>query len=188
MKLRWPPEPLGLGPPLNVMLLSAETRAQLARTWWLGPLVGIATAGAMAATDFLFFGGATMRNTPDLGPETPAGDRVLVAIFGSLGEELVFRVGFATLVAWIVFRLLRRALQNPVRTALWIGTLAAAVAMGQMHVSQVEDATRLWRIMTLNFMGNVAYGALYWYRGFEVALLAHMTVTTVLYIGVPALR
>ena len=188
MKPRWPPNPLGLGTPLNIASLSPETCSQLGRTWWIAPIAGVATAMAMACSDILFFDGITLRNTPDLGPETPAGDRVLVAIFGSLGEELVFRVGLATLVAWIVYKLLSRTLPNPVRTAQWIGTLAAAIAMGQLHVSQVEDATRFWRIMTVNFIGNVAYGALYWYRGFEMALMTHMTVTTVLYIGVPALR
>jgi membrane protease YdiL (CAAX protease family) len=164
-------------------------RAQLARTWWMAPVAGTATAMAMAWSDILFFDGITIRDTPDLGPQQePLGGRVLIAIFGSLGEEIVFRAGLATLVAWLVYKIVRHLLANPVRQAQWVGVFSAAATVGWMHVAQVDDPTRFWRIMTINFIGNVVYGALYWYRGFEMALMTHMTVTTVLYIGVPALR
>jgi hypothetical protein len=186
MKLHWPPPPLGLGPPLNIMLLSAETRPQLARTWWIGPLTGLATAALMAGSDFLLFGGATIHATPSYAEEGLS-TRVLIAIFGSLSEELVVRAGIATLVAWGAYKILRDRTANPVRLAQWIGVLAGAAFLAWAHVGQVEEANRFWRIMTFNGIGNVAYGWLYWSRGFETALLAHMTVTTALYIVVPAL-
>jgi hypothetical protein len=191
MKLRWPPPPLGLGPPLNLALLAPDTRARLARGWWLPPVVGLATALALFATDRLLFGGATMAGTPALSAHPPVGSRVLVAFLGSLFEELVFRVGLASVVAWIAYGLLRRALSDPervIRVAQGIGVLAAVSGVGLMHVGQVGQPSEFWRIMTINAVGHVVYGWLYWRRGFELALLTHAVVTLVLYIGWPALR
>ena len=188
MHLRWPPAPLGLGPPLNLALLAPTTRARLARSWWLPPVLGLATALALFTADRLFFGGATMARTPALSAHPPVGSRVLVAFLGSLFEELVFRVALATVAAWIAYWLLRRALSDPIRVAQGIGVLVAVLGVGLMHVGQVGRPSEFWRIMTINAVGHVVYGWLFWRRGFELAVLTHAVVTMLLYIGWPALR
>jgi len=188
MKLRWPPKPLGLGTPLNLAVLSPETRAQLARSWWLAPVVGIAAALAVVAIDRVLFGGVTMRGTPDLSSHPSIGARVLVALIGSLFEELVFRVGVATVTGWLSYWILQQVMSNPVRVAQWVGVITAAAAIGFMHVGQGDDPTRLWRILSVNAVGNIAYGWIYWRRGLELAWATHVVVTCALFIGVPALR
>jgi len=188
MKISWPPKPLGLGPLFNLVTLSRETRPLLIRSWWLIPVLGLATALAMIGADQLFFGGATMSRTPSLSSHPPIGNRVLVALIGSLGEELVFRVVIATITAWVIYFLLRFVVAEPKRPAQWISVFAAAIGVGLMHVGQVGNPADFWRIMTVNVIGHSVYGFLYWTRGFEVAVLTHVIVTSLLYIGVPALR
>jgi hypothetical protein len=188
VKVRWPPHPLGLGTPFNLALLSPETRTRLVSSLWWAPVLGLITALAMMAADQALFGGVTMSQTPLLSEHPPVGNRVLVAVLGSLFEEVVFRAGFATVVGWLVYRILQRIVASPIQQAQWAGTIAAAVAVGLMHVNQVDDPTRFWRIMTLNVIGHLGYGWLYWRRGFELAWLTHGIVTCILYIGVPALR
>jgi len=188
VKFRWPPSPLGLGPQLNLAVLAAPTRAQLVRRLWLAPVVGLATALAMVAGDEMLFGGQTWRASPGLDAHPPVGLRVLVALFGSLVEEVVFRLGIATGVGWLAYATLKRMLTNPTGLAQWTGALAAAVAVGMMHVAQVDDPSRFWRIMTINVVGHLVYGRLYWRVGFELAWLTHASVTAILYIGLPALR
>jgi hypothetical protein len=141
----------------------------------------------MMAADATFFGGVTMRGTPDLNEHPPVGSRVLVALIGSLGEEIVFRVGLATVAAWLVYLILKHLMANPRLAAHLIGALAGATGSVLMHVGQNSD-TELWRIVTINVVGNTVYGLLYFRRGLELAWLTHVIVTSVLYIGVPALR
>lgn len=188
MKLRWPPRPLGLGTPLNLASLSAETRPLLARGGWLAPLAGLAAALAVVAVDAMFFGGHTMRQTPALSAHRPIGNRVGVAIIGSLVEEVVFRLGIATASAWLVHMILRRVSAHPRSQAQWAGVLVAAAAAGLMHVGQTGEPSELWRIMTVNAVINCVYGWVYWRRGLELAVLTHAVATGILYIGVPALR
>lgn len=188
MKVRWPPRPLGIGTPLNLAALSAETRSLLARSWWMVPVAGLVAALAVIAVDGVFFGGATMRGTPDLSEHPPIGNRVLVALIGSLAEELVFRLGIATAGAWVIYMILRRVLGNARSVAQWAGMLAAAASAGLMHVGQVGDPSHVWRIITVNAVINCVYGWAYWRRGLEAAVLTHAFTTSILSIVVPALR
>jgi Type II CAAX prenyl endopeptidase Rce1-like len=188
MKLRWPPHPLGLGTPLNLAALSPEARSRFARAWWRALAAGLAAALAVVAVDAVFFGGQTLRQTPDLGAHPPIGNRVGVAIIGSLVEEVLFRLGIATASAWLVYLVLRRLLADARSTAQWAGVLAAAAAAGWMHVGQTGDPAAVWRIMTVNAIINCAYGWAYWHRGLEFSVLTHAITTSILYIGVPALR
>jgi hypothetical protein len=187
VRAHWPPRALGIGPPLNLALLSATTRPLARRSWWLPPVVGLTTALAMMAADHALFGGVTMRATPGLNEHPPIGNRILVAIIGSLGEGLVFRVGVATAVAWLAYVLSRRVIADAVRVAQWVGTIVAALAVGWMHVGQ-NTQPDVWRLVTLNGIGHTVYGWLYWTRGFEISFLTHAVVTSILYIAWPALR
>ena len=186
---RWPPKPLGLGPQLNLMMLSAETRAQLRRSWWLAPIVGVAAAIVDVAVDHFFFAGETMRRTPDLSSHPPVINRVSVVTIGSIGEELFFRVGVATLVAWAVYWLLNRVKDDPRSLAQWSGILVAATWSGLWHAGMVGNpAENFGRVMTVNVIGSVVYGWFYWRRGFELAVLSHIALNTTLYVGMPAFR
>jgi hypothetical protein len=64
----------------------------------------------------------------------------------------------------------------------------AATWVGLWHVGMIGSPADFWRVMTVNLIGNVVYGWFFWRRGFELAVLVHITLNTALYVGVPALR
>lgn len=183
MRLVWPPRPLGLGTPLNLAAFSRETRPLLGRGWWMAPVLGVALALLVAGVDLVFFRGATIHDLPDLDSHPSLGARILIVLFGTLFEELAFRVVLATLAAWLTYVVLSRFLAQPRTHAQWVGIVAGAVASGVLH-----SGSGLTHVVALNVVTNAVYGWLYWRRGLEVALLTHMVVTACLYIGVPALR
>jgi hypothetical protein len=188
MEVYWPPNPLGIGTLLNLAAISPETRSVLARDWWLAPVPGLGAALAVAAADQVFFGGLTMHRTPNLGAHPPVANRVLISFIGSLGEELFFRVGVATAGARLVHLILRRLSASPQAQAQWAGVFIAAAGAGLMQVGQVGNPSDFWRVMTVNVIASTLYGGIYRGRGFELAVLAHITVTGCLYIAVPAFR
>lgn len=185
MRIHWPPRALGLGTPLNLAALSPKTRPLLRRWWWLAPVLGLSAALLIVGIDLLFFRGASIQRIPDLGSDPPLGNRLLIVLIGSVIEELYFRAFVATLTAWLIHMALSRFVGQPHTYAQWLGILAAAVYAGLWHVGGPHD---LLRVVTINAVGGVVYGWLYWRRGLELSVLAHMVVTAFLYIAVPAFR
>jgi membrane protease YdiL (CAAX protease family) len=183
MRLAWPPRPLGLGTPLNLAAFSPEARSRLGRGWWTAPVLGVAMALLVVGVDVVFFRGVTIQDLPDLGSHPSLGARVLIAIFGTLFEELMFRVLLGTLAAWLVYAALSRFLDQPRTHAQWAGIVVGAMAGGVLH-----SGSGLAHVVALNVATNAVYGWLYWRRGLEMAVLTHMVVTACLFIGVPALR
>ncbi len=183
MRPVWPPRPVGLGTPLNLAAYSREARPLLGRRWWMAPGVGVALALLAAGVDVVFFRGVSMRDLPALGAHPSLGARVLIVLFGTLFEELLFRVVLATLAAWVAYVALSRLLARPRTHAQWVGIAAGAIASGVLHSS-----SGLAHVVAFNVATNAVYGWLYWRRGLEMAILTHMVVTACLFIGVPALR
>ncbi len=186
-KLRWPPAGLGLGTPLNLALLSERTRAGFGRTVWLSVLLGLATATAILAFDRLLFEGVSLQRIRALGARS-LGARGGIILYSSVAEEAFFRLGVATLVAWLA-RLVVRAVsrRNPVSKALpeWIGVVVAAIWFGLAHVGNLPEVEHpVLRAVALNGLAGVAFGWWYWVRGLEAAILAHLAANALVYLVV----
>ena len=98
MKLRWPPSGLGLGTPLNSALATAELRRGFVRCLWLYLAAGAALGAAAIGLDQLLFSGVSLERIRALGA-VPLPLRGLAIVKAAVGEELVYRLGVATLVA-----------------------------------------------------------------------------------------
>lgn len=191
MKIHWPPKEIGLGPPLNLVTLSRQHRDGLGRRALQSVTFGILAALLIAAIDHFFFSGETARGTPALDEHPTPAARVLITFVGALGEELYFRVLFATLVAsvlWLALRRLAGRREVAVTVAQWTGTIAAMVYVGLWHTWMVADPSSDTRVMAINSLGNVLYGWMYWRRGLEFAVLTHGTLNATLYLGYPLLH
>lgn len=112
MKIRWPPPPLGLGTLLNLAAVSPETWTLFRRSWWLVPVLGIATPFFMLAIDHLLFEGVSLQRVRELGSQ-PLGFRILVVIYSGVTEELLFRLFLATFVAWLAHKAFSRFAREP---------------------------------------------------------------------------
>lgn len=191
MKLHWPPRPLGLGPPLNLVTLSREQRAGAGWLALQSVALGVAAALLIAAIDHFFFDGATARGTPALHEHPAPAARVLVTFVGGLGEELYFRVFIATAVAsvvWLALGWLVGERAGTVTAAQWAGTITAMIYVGLWHTWMVADPSSDARVMAINSVGNLLYGWTYWRRGLEYAVLTHGVLNATLYLGYPLLH
>lgn len=189
MKFHWPPLPLGLGPPLNILALSREHRTGFGRRAWKSVVLAVAAAIVIAAIDHFFFSGETASRTPALDAHPTPAARVVVTFVGGLLEELYFRVFFATAVAGTVWLLFRRLFgERSVAAARWMGTLAAVAYVALWHTWMVNDPSADARVIAINSVGNLLYGWTYWRRGLEMAVLTHGVLNATLYLGLPLLH
>ncbi|MDH5590430.1 MAG: CPBP family intramembrane metalloprotease [Gemmatimonadota bacterium] len=184
MKIRWPPHPLGLDAPLNIVLLGPGGRSRITPSMRLGAAVGLAVAFLIVLLDVLLFAGETVRRLPEFGTHPSIPSRLFIVVVGSVGEELFFRALVATLAAWLVYLALTPFTRNARTPARWAGILLAAGLAGMWHVGAPEHAVR---VLTIGGISGVTYGWLYWWKGLEAAILAHMVVTASLYLAVPAI-
>lgn len=150
--------------------------------WGSVLLGGVVLAAVLAGLDALwapFLGDAWAR----LQAEQAGGTRLTALIlgvgYGGLAEEVMMRWGLMSALVWALARLTAagRRPYPPSWVFLSAAVLSAAVfAAG--HLPALAAAVPLTpalvaRTLLLSLVAGVAYGALYWRRGLEAAMLAH---------------
>ena len=183
-RLHWPLRPLGLGTPFNSGLATRDMRASFIRASWQYLLLGIAAALAVVALDQLLFAGVSVQRIRTVGAQ-PFGVRCVIVLYSAVTEELIFRLLIATLVAWLAVRVLARFGRHANPIAVWLGILGAAVLFGLAHVPNLADVPHPYlRAITLNGIAGIVLGWLYWRRGLEAAILAHLAADATVYLGI----
>lgn len=185
--LPWPVRGLGLGTTANLASLSPQHRPTVARRSPVWFLAGVATALLVLGLDQLLFAGVSLERVREVG-ELPFASRVLICLFAAVSEELLYRLGVATLVASLAFLALRPLTAHAAPAAIWLGILMACVLFGLAHVGNLPHVPHPYlRAITLNGIAGLVLGWLYWYRGLEAAMIAHLGADVTIYLVVAGL-
>ena len=107
-------------------------------------------------------------------------------LYGGVTEELLLRWGLLTLLVWIAWRMFQRGRGTP-RTIYFIGAIViSSVMFGIGHLPLVValgvDFTVpiIAFVVLANSLFGLIAGYLYWRKGLESAIIAHMTTHIVL--------
>ncbi|CAM2856819.1 CPBP family intramembrane glutamic endopeptidase [Paenibacillus sediminis] len=107
---------------------------------------------------------------------------MLTAFQGGIFEEVLLRLFLATLIIWVLSKWFgRRAV------VYWIGIIAAALLFGVGHLPAAKlmfgslTDIMIIRVIVLNSIAGIIYGWLYWKKGLEHAIVAHMVGDIVLH-------
>jgi len=96
--------------------------------------------------------------------------------YGGITEELLMRFGFMTLVVWVTSKLIRR-LNN---LTYWVGIGLSTLLFAAGHLPVVyasvsaPSALLVTYILVGNSIGGLIFGWLYWKKGLESAIFAHI--------------
>lgn len=106
-----------------------------------------------------------------------AGDMTLAArlLYGGITEEILLRWGLLSLLAWILFKLLRSrgmALASAILISSLLFGLGHLPALGQMF-DNVPDLF-VWRTIGFNMVLGIVFGIAYVRHNLETAMVAHM--------------
>lgn len=120
--------------------------------------------------DFLTKGEEFLKNTPLL-------TRIL---YGGITEEITMRWGLMTLLVWVAWRVLQKSQGVPHVTYVIGAIVISSLVFGLAHLplafalsTQVTTALILYIVIGNTLFGLIA-GYLYWHRGLEAAIIAHM--------------
>lgn len=113
---------------------------------------------------------------------------LLASVYGGIGEEILLRLFFMTLIVWIIGKIKRsknNILEN--NPAMWSAIIISAVVFGLGHLPITSTVTPLTalviiRAIVLNGVGGVIFGWLYWKKGLESAMIAHFSADIVLHV------
>jgi CAAX prenyl protease-like protein len=108
----------------------------------------------------------------------PLWQRAAIIYVAAVGEELVFRLIFFSIVAGLVARLRRVPGDIPDGSAVWTATTVAALAFGLAHLpswSGIGPGLRSlpFVVVTLNTLAGLALGYIFGARGIVPAMWTH---------------
>jgi len=127
---------------------------------------------------------------PIAAASTPLWQGFLAAFYGGIGEEILLRLFFVTLLVWIMWRFSRSNDVKPSTTTIWVAIVSAAIIFGLGHLPATAVLTTITpliilRAVLLNGIGGVIFGWLYWKKGLEAAIIAHFITDIVLLVIFP---
>jgi membrane protease YdiL (CAAX protease family) len=181
----WAAPRLGLQAPLIAAwaegrTVGAQIGAILMSSLLMGVLGGIlATSISLLAQPYL---PAALTD-----PNSAANSQPLLVrfLYGGILEEILLRWGLMSAIAWGLWRLLQGGVGLPSSTVMWIAILGAALLFGFGHLPMAFSLAGsptpflLIYIVGLNALLALLFGWLYWQKGLEAAMLAHMAVHVV---------
>jgi hypothetical protein len=162
-------------------------------------ITGCCLAGTYLILQDLVFGPPMEALFQDIGyilPDdalTPPLYGFLAAISAGITEETIFRLFGLSLLAWLGGFLFHDSEGRPTLAVFWTANILFALAFGAMHLQ--DAATRGWplnsliiiRTLTVNGIGGLALGWLFWSFGLECAMLAHFFSDVILYALIPVI-
>ena len=172
---------VGLTSPVAEALASGGDIMQAFRPQWVPGLVGgIAGGIAIVAIALIwkpFLPPDVVARVAELGSLLPIPTRIL---YGGFTEELLLRWGLMTLLVWIPWRVLQKRDGAPkqlyVISAILLSSLVFAIGhlpIASLLVPKLTIALTSYVIAANSVFGLIA-GYLYWKKGLESAMLAHM--------------
>jgi len=187
-------ESIGLQMPLIRAWASGERPVNVKAVVLPGIVAGAAVGIVLVTVEALFF----LKHLPEaLLPlfDIPLWKRLLAGIvYGGFTEELLMRLFLLSLMAWLLGKWWKTTEGMPRSGVFWTAIILVAVLFGLGHLPVTSAMTPITeslvvRALVLNGIAGIAFGYLYWKRGLEAAMLAHMSTHLVMQIpGVMLLK
>lgn len=169
---------VGLAAPFFEALAFGQPVWEALATQLLPALVlGVGGALVIVAAYYLFFrprlDGQTVRSMEGLRMDLGLGARLL---YGGIVEEVMFRWGVMTLLAWVAAELFG----GPTPAVMWTVIVLSGVLFGLGHLPSYRTAgcqvtpLFLGLMIVLNLWATLICGWLFWQYGLLAAMIAHM--------------
>jgi hypothetical protein len=164
----------------------AAIKPQVVPAWIAGAISGLAIVLTWVVAK-PFFSDDFITRAEGFNKLIPFTVRVL---YGGITEELLLRWGFMTFVVWAAYRLLQKGEGGVKPAYIVIAVFISALLFGAGHLpvaSALSGGLSLpivVYVMIANSIFGIAAGLLYWKRGLESAMIAHMFAHVVLFIAI----
>jgi hypothetical protein len=106
-------------------------------------------------------------------------------LYGGITEELLMRYGLMTLFVWVAFKITKKLSAGVYWTGIVLATLLFAVGHFPVVFTVVPNPSPMLLLYILlgNSVAGLIFGWLYWKKGLEAAMIAHMFAHIVMMAG-----
>ena len=111
-------------------------------------------------------------------------------LYGGFTEELLLRWGLMTLLVWAAWRLFQKRQGEPRAVYFISAIIASAVIFGLGHlpialaISHYASAPLIAYVIVVNSFFGLIVGYLFWKKGLESAMIAHMLAHVVMLVAI----
>jgi hypothetical protein len=108
-------------------------------------------------------------------------------LYSGITEEILIRWGLMTFFVWAIFRLTQKESKSPKNYHYVFGILVTAILFGLGHLPAAYAMTNETNVALTTYilLGNASFGIvagyLYWRKGLESAIVAHMVAHAVMF-------
>ncbi|UCZ53617.1 CPBP family intramembrane metalloprotease [Bacillus shivajii] len=100
-------------------------------------------------------------------------------LYGGIVEEIMMRWGVMTLLVWLIWRIFQRKKEAPTPTTFWVAILFSSFVFAVGHYGATAATTTVTtivyiRMLLLNGVAGVVFSWLFWKKGLETAMVAHI--------------
>ena len=153
--------------------------------------LGLAAGILIIGFQYIFSILGIVINAPASQLTPPAWQGLLASFYGGINEEILLRLFIMTLLVWLFFKIKKTDTGKPTKTSFWLAIIIAAILFGAGHLPTVSAITTLnlpivAYVITLNSIGGIIFGWLYWKKGLESAMIAHFSADIILHV-IPAI-
>lgn len=181
---------LGLGAPLIEAWLAGRAVTDAARRLGTAAAAG-GGLGLAAVVAALALAGDAAQPAAPLEEIVPWWVGLAQALSAAVDEELIFRFGLMSLIAWFAGRLMPPRDEAPSDFAMWVALGLAALIFTAVHAAPAGDAAGAAALVAepmqiVRLLAGGLFGWLFWKHGLEAAIIAHLTYNIVLFYGIVA--
>lgn len=184
---------VGLGLPiLEGWLEGREVKSYLKSILGISIGLGILASILIIGLDYLFSFAGSTSSVVLAQTIPPAWQGFLSSFYGGINEEILLRLFLMTLIAWVIFKIKKTEEGKPTNGGMWLAIILAAVIFGIGHLPTALAIATLTplliiKVITLNAVGGIIFGWLYWKKGLESAMISHFSADIVLHVILPLL-
>lgn len=181
----WTAPKVGLSSPVILALTGGGGRMREALRAGAVPVLLGGGGGALVILGFHAFAPAAL---VDVLAETRL-PLVVRVLYGGLTEEVLLRWGLMSAIAWAAWRLCQPRAPGPSAAVLWTAIILSALMFGLSHLPAVAHALQPMPMSVVVYVtfGNTLFGLiagyLFWRRGLEAAMGAHVLAHVLAYLA-----
>jgi membrane protease YdiL (CAAX protease family) len=173
---------VGLSAPFSEAIATGSSQKILVLKPQIVPgLIGGLVGGVVISLWFRLWESSLPSDFLTKGEELSKSTRLLTRIlYGGITEELMIRWGLMTLIVFLAWRIFQQAQGVPHPTCFIGAIIISSLAFGLGHLplafaltTQVTTSLVLYIVIGNSLFGLIA-GYLYWQKGLEAAIIAHM--------------
>ena len=167
--------------PLLNALVYPEKKVHISKQWIIISVVGALFGSIIIILLELFVFTPLMGTPTNELPSTNWWQGLLASLYGGITEELMLRLFGMTFIVWLLAKVTKKNKSNIPNSFYYVAILVVAIIFGLGHLPATLEvfgelsAILVTRALVLNGLLGLWFGYLYWKKGLEYAIIAHIS-------------